>query len=904
MRRLRVAGALVLAAAPLLLASGLAAPPAEQAGLAAPLTPIPQDQGASGLGLALRRLGVGARVLYVTAHPDDEHNGVLVRLSRGLGLRTALLTLTRGEGGQNAIGPELFDALGVLRTEELAALHRFDAVEQYFARAYEFGYSFSVEESLERWGHEETLGDVVRVVRAFRPDVILTLPLEAPGGGQHHQAAAQLAREAFRAAADPARYPGQLAQGLRPWQARKIYQGGTGGGREGVPATSVVLRTGLFDPLLGVSWQQLGSLARASHRSQGSGQLVASPNEGEGVYALVDSEPAAAEGERDILDGIDVSLVGLSRLAGAEGQQARSLTLQLEALQAQLEAARAAFDPRAPQKALPPLVAALTLVRSTAETLRSWPAPARDELRERLDDERREVEAAIALAQGVVLEVVADDGEVTRGQTLELTSSVWNRGVDPIVVEELTLTAPPGWDVRRLAGEPGRLEAGGRLTLKHAVTVGGRARYSGPYWKRRAGTDRLELEVPEHETLPWSPPELAATVQYGTLGVSASLHAPAITRSVGRWVGGERRATVGVVPALSLRCVPERMLLPLPAGGPRELRVLVKNNLKGEASPVLRLELPAGWTASPSSQTLPLRFEGDEATARFRVTAPTPLQPGETELRAVAVLDGQEHAEGVQTIAYHHVHDRQLARRAATRLSAVPVRAAPGIVVGYVMGPGDGVADAIRELGPRLSLLSADELALGDLSRYSTIVTGIRAYETRGDLRAHHDRLMRFVRDGGHLVVQYNREAFNWLAAPPRDAGAASRPRPDSPFAPYPASVTPERVSDETARIQVLVPVHALLARPNRIGASDWDGWVQERAIQLLDARDPRYRELLASEDPFPKNPGVKKGLLVEAGVGRGTWTYVGLVLFRQVAAGTPGGYRLLANLVSRPRAR
>src|SRR5260221_6915222 len=232
----------------------------------------------------MRRLPTTARVLYVTAHPDDENNGVLVRLSRGLGVRTALLTVTRGDGGQNAIGPELFEALGVLRTEELAALHRYDAVEQYFGRAYEFGFSFSVEETFQKWGHEDTLGDVVRVVRAFRPDVILTLPLEAPGGGQHHQAVGRLAKEAFRAAADPRRFPEQVRGGLRPWQPRKVYQGGTGGVRERIGGGPGGGPTGVVHPLPGMTGREGGSIPPARPRPQGAGGAQADPGPGPGNY--------------------------------------------------------------------------------------------------------------------------------------------------------------------------------------------------------------------------------------------------------------------------------------------------------------------------------------------------------------------------------------------------------------------------------------------------------------------------------------------------------------------------------------------------------------------------------------------------------------------------------------------
>ena len=340
--------------------SGLAVVGASAAGPGA-AEPLDFDRGATGLALALRRVGTTGRVLYVTAHPDDEHNGILVRLSRGLGLRTALLTVTRGEGGQNAIGPELFDALGVLRTGELVSLHRYDAVEQYFGRAYEFGYSFSVEETFEKWGRDETLGDVVRVVRAFRPDVIVTLPLEGKGGGQHHHAVAQLARDAFRVAADPARF---AEQGLPAWQARKLYESGIGGsfGMEGAPAIRVP--TGVYDPLLGMTWHQLGMRSRAMHRCQGTGQLGADPGPAEGRFRLVDAEPAVTVPETDILDAVDSTVAGLRRFA--PGNEA--VATALAALAGQLAATRSAPAPDSPAAAVPALASALAATRALRST--------------------------------------------------------------------------------------------------------------------------------------------------------------------------------------------------------------------------------------------------------------------------------------------------------------------------------------------------------------------------------------------------------------------------------------------------------------------------------------------------------------------------------------------------------
>ena len=863
----------------------------------APLQPLDLDRGASGLALALRRLGVSGRVLFVTAHPDDEHNGMLVRLSRGLGLRTGLLTLTRGEGGQNAIGPELFDALGVLRTGELMAIHRYDGVEQYFGRAYEFGFSFSVEETLAKWGREETLGDVVRVVRAFRPDVIVTLPLDGEGGGQHHQAAGRLAREAFRAAGDPARFPEQLREGLRPWQAHKIYQGGVGGYGE-VPGTPVRVSTGVYDAVLGMTWQQLGSRARAMHRCQGAGQLGSDPGPAEGVFSLLDAEPLVTAAEGDILDGLDTSLAGLAGPGPGAASGAETLAADLTALQAQMAEARAAFDPGSPERAVPALAEALVATRSLAQEIDGRVAhpAARAEIAERLKEEEGDVEAALALAQGLVLEARADDGLVTPGEEMGVAVSLFNSGGTGLEVEELELEAPPGWTVARREGEAGPLPGGGARRSRFTVVVAPDARPSQPYWRREKDRDRNELLVSVDEMRPWSPPVLVARARCRVNGVVTTLRTPVAWRYEGPFVGGERRHEVQVAPALSVRVSPEITAVPLGSPRPVEVRVFARHLAPGAATADVRLEAPPGWSVDPPSSPLRFSYEGEEAGARFTATPPSVLHAGAFALRAVALRDGREYREAVQAVDYDHVERHQLLRPAETRVLVLDVRTAPGVSVGYVMGSGDALADAIRQMGVPLTLLSADDLAFGDLSRFTTIVTGIRAYETRPDLRSAHGRLLRWAESGGHLVVQYNRAAFNRLAP---DAPALPADAP-SPYAPFPASVTSERISDETAAMRGLVPAHPLLTTPNHIGPADWEGWVQERGIQFLAARDSRYVELLAATDPFPYNPGEKRGILVEAKVGQGTWTYVGLALFRQVPAGVPGAWRLLANLVSR----
>lgn len=866
----------------------------------AQLEPIPQDRGGNGLGLALRRIGVTPRVLYVTAHPDDENNGMLVRLSRGQGVRTALLTLTRGDGGQNAIGPELFDALAVVRTEELAAIHRHDAVEQYFGLSSDFGYSFSVPENLEKWGREKALGDVVRVLRAFRPDVVITLPTEAKGGGQAHQAAGQLAVEAFRAAADPARFPDQ---GLAPWQAARVYTTGVGGGPLAGEAPRLTVPTGVYDPLLGLTWHQFGSVIRGLHRSQSAGQLMAPAGEGTATFTLADSAAPVTAPEADVLAGLDLTFPGLLRYAPGHETKAPFLRAELEALQSHADAARDTFDADTPAKSLAPLRAVLAGVQALSTRLAgsSLEAGARTELTARLADEERDAAAALTLAHGLDFEVTADDDVVVPGQSVNVTARVANLGAEPIAAEGVSLSIAPGWSLRAVEGQPRDLAPGATAVFRFVVAVPAPAPPTGLPWRRVAGVHRFELADPALAAQPWAPPPISAVLRYRSGGRAvAMVTEPAQWRY--QWAGGtEKQKTVAVGSDFSVSVEPEVTVFPLASRAARELRVTVRNQRKGSGAGRVRLEVPAGWTVEPREAEVRFRHEGEEVPARFSVT-PAVARPGEAAARAVFVdAAGQEFATGEQVIAYEHIQERRLVRPAVARVMTVDVATSPGIAVGYIDGVGDEVDTAIRQLGVPLTYLTADDLAFGDLSRFTTIVTGIRAYEARPDLRSFHHRLMGYVESGGNLVVQYNRLDFN---RPPEATGGPPAPTADSPYAPYPASVTNDRITDENAVPRPLSARSGLLRGPNVISDADWQGWVQERGLNFLAVRDPRYERVVSFADPFPLNPGEKEGGLVDAGFGRGRWTYVGLGLFRQLPAGVPGAYRLLANLVSRPRSR
>ncbi len=872
------------------------------------VTPLAHDQGAIGLGLALRHLPVEGSMLYVTAHPDDENNGVFVALNRGRGLKTALFTLTRGDGGQNEIGPELFQAIGVLRTEELNAVHRYDNAAQYYSRAFEFGYSFSVEETFDKWGKDEILRDVVRVIRMARPDVILTMPREAPGGGQHHQASARLAAEAFRAAADPARFPDQIAAGLRPWQARKIYEAASGspgagmGGPETGAKNTTAISTADFDPLLGMSWNQFGALSRGNHLCQGMGQLEARPGAGMARFSLVDSEPAVTGSEADLFAGIDITLGRIAAFARGQESKIESLTSSLATIDGYAKAANTAFDVRTPHKTLPPLAAGLAKLRTLRDEVKAstLTAGARDEILFRLDRKIGDFERAFALAQGLVVHVTVNDGNVIRGQSFDVTASVFNTGAVPVAIDDVTLNVPSGWTATLKNGAPKSLDYNQSATLTYAVTVGPQARYSQPYWTITPGVDRYTLAIPEHFGLPWSPPDVTADVRYTTTGVSAVLTSPAYFRYEGPWVGGEKQKVVNIVPALSVTLTPDVAIVPIAAAGrKREFRVTVLNNAPTGGAATVRLEAPAGWTVEPQEAALSFSLEEEEMTARFFVTPPTTLKEGAVEIKAVATRDGVEYREGYRVIAYDHIQARHLYEPAASHVKVIDVAVAPNLSIGYVMGSGDEVPTAIAQLGANVTLLSSDDIAFGNLAKFSTIVLGIRAHEKRADLRAYNQRLLDFVRGGGHVLVQYNKVDFNQLGSR-LDFNAP--PPATSPFAPYPGIVLRDRVTVEEAPIKVLAADRIEMNTPNKIGDVDFAGWVQERGLYFFGAKDARYVDILAAADPWPKNPGEKKGLLTVAPVGNGTWTYVGLGLWRQLPAGTPGAYRILANLISRPR--
>ncbi|MEE8348908.1 MAG: PIG-L family deacetylase [Acidobacteriota bacterium] len=859
--------------------------------------PLAYDEGALGLAFALRKLPVTATFLQITAHPDDEDNPLLVMLSRGRGFQTGLLTLTRGSGGQNEIGPELFEALGILRTEELMSMHRYDQTRQFFARAYDFGYSFSVEETLEKWDKEEMLRDVVRVIRTFRPQIITTLPLTGTGGGQHHQASARIALEAFRAAADKDRFPEQIEQGLYPWLAKKIYQRARRD-ESGQDAPVVAMQSGLFDPLLGKTYFQVGMEERAYHRCQGMGQLIPLPRENSSRWKLEDSSIEVQAPENDLYDGIDTSLFAIESHADDAEVTVPFLHSALVAIEQHIQDAIAAYHPASPQFTAPYLAQGLQGVQTLkADILASGlDESGKFQILFMLDQKEKDFRQALRLAHQISIEALVDDGTVIPGQEFELVVTVTNGGSDPVSLNAIQVTTPAGWSTRELDTTPDVIPSHQVLHHRFKITVSGKAELTRPYWTRPPSSSRYRLLRPEDAGLPWSPPAVTVELLYRSSGVESSVDGLAQHRYPGPWVGGEQRHELMVVPRVSLRVSPEINVIPVEqARKGHEVRVTALHSGHTAVSGVLRLEPPPGWMVSPEEVQLDFNHEDQSVTKKFLITASESLPEGEFQIQALAQLEGVTYDQGFQVIDYHHVQRRHLYHPSRLTLKTVNVKIEPNLKIGYIMGVGDRIPEALDQLGFDFTFLNDEALAFGELGAYDVIITGVRAYLNREDLKTYNYRLLDWVAEGGTLIVQYNKFEFN-----DRIEGLDGRRQmTHSLYAPYPVQVGRGRVTDENAPVTVMEPGHPVFLTPNEISGQDWQGWVQERGLYFLGEKATQYRDLLSIEDPFEYNSGAKLGSLVEARHGKGRWIYVGLGLWRELPAGVPGAYRLLANLVS-----
>ena len=867
------------------------------------LQPVTTERGEPALRLMLRKLDTVGNFMMTTAHPDDENNAMLAFYAHGNGFRTSLVAATRGEGGQNEIGPELFEALAVLRTEELLAAHRFDGAEQYFTRAVDFGYSFSVDESLEKWGKQEILGDYVRMIRTIRPDVIVGFVFDGAGGGQHHQTSSRLTAEAFRAAADRNAFPEQIQkEGLRPWQAKKFYYtAGFGGGPAGAAPTGVLPFTygEAYDPLLGRTYAEIGGEARSMHKCQGMSQLLplpASTGQSQGFggprgYRLHDTvlEGGVTRAETHPFEGIDTTLKGLAAFAGATAPDV--LTSLLDRIQTAVNDARKAVDAGGSQAAVTPLVRGLRAVRELRRAVPSMGLPdqAAFEIQHRLALKETQFGDALLLATDVLVDAIARDGLVVPGQAVQVDLLIANRSRNPVMISRRSVT---GFETATAAicKDDVLLRAPeGRAACTAELTVPASARLTAAHFRYAPDAARFVVDPDVPPGLPFRPTPFTASFLLNVAGIDVTATIPVEFRSEGNIFSGEKRSELHVVPKFAVGMSPEIVVVPATAaaaGSEREVRVMVTNHSRNAAKANVQLVLPQGWTSTPASAPVAFSREDESATLRFRIAAPAAgsRKPGDAVVQARVSEGASTFTQGYQVIEYPHTTRRHVLRAAEAVLKTLNVQVRPSLTIGYIMGVGDEIPAALEQLGARVEVLDEDDVSWGDLGRFDVVMTGVRAYERRADLRANNQRLIEYARAGGTVIVNYNKFEFN-----------------DAQYGPFPGRVGRDRVTDENSAVRLLQPQHPVFTTPNAIADADWRGWRQERGLYFFDVtgRDSQIVDLLELEDPFPYNKGPKRGALVEARVGQGRWIYIGLGLWRQLPAGTDGAYRLLANLIS-----
>jgi LmbE family N-acetylglucosaminyl deacetylase len=855
--------------------------------------PLPQETGSAGLKLMLRRLQTTARLMQVTAHPDDEDGGMLTLESRGKGVSTLLMTLTRGEGGQNKLGSNLFDVLGVLRTLELLASDRYYGVEQRFSRVADFGYSKTPEETFQKWqGHEVALGDMVRVIRTFRPDVLIARfsGTDRDGHG-HHQASAILTKEAFRAAGDAKRFPEQIAEGLAPWQPKKLYIGNVCGFMAMTcDAANYTLRlnTGVKDSVLGTSYVQFAMQGLRHQQSQGAANWTIEDGDRFTFYKLVDSvveSPKDKDGhEQDFFDGIDTTLPGLAGRLGDEEKKVPWLRAALVEIKTKIDEATVAAE-KNPSSAETPLATASGLVvRVFNQILGSQlSAQAKKDFQVRLlQGFSSEIEQARALAEGVSLHAVVDAAVGSSPEdafmavpsgTFEVTAR-FSAAQPSTGAVDMRLQLPAGWNSKILS----KAHSGNEEIVHFKVEVSPTARPTRPYWHRNdPETEALNaIDDPQYQGLPLPPPPVKAIALFANGALTSAVCMVQYKDASGNLA--ER--PLAAAPAFSVELQPSRAVVPSSSPARLEIGIAVERNVSGEQRGTLLAKVPSTWNVGSVQRSITLHADQRKTYVHVELD-PANLKEGRAEVPAILESGSKRYKEGYSVVTREDLGTFYYYQPAAQRVSIVDVKVPKDLKVGYVMGAGDEIPTVLQQIGIDVTLIPAEKLATEDLNRYQTIVLGIRAYDTQKDVIANNKRLLDFVQAGGRLVVQYNAAAGDFNTGK---------------FTPYPATLSRARVSVEEAPVTIVDPANPIFHSPNEITQKDFQGWVQERGLYFMSQWDANYIPLLESHDPGESE---QKGGLLVAHYGKGTYIYTGYAFFRQLPAGVPGAVRLFVNLLS-----
>jgi LmbE family N-acetylglucosaminyl deacetylase len=832
------------------------------AGIVLRAAPLPQDAGAAGTWQRMLKLRTTVSVMHTTAHPDDEHGGLLTMLGRRDGARVSLLTLTRGESGDNAIGPQLFDALGLIRTEELLAADRYYGVDaQYFTTAADYGFSKRLDEALEKWGKEAVLRDVVRIIRMERPWILISRfqGNERDGHG-NHSAAGLITQDAFRAAGDPNMFPEQLSPAVRPWQPFKVYIGGV---RENERWT-VRVDTNEYSPWIGGTYANFARLGLSFQRSQNGGRYTPQTTSAPAFYARVGSRIASRDKEAGFFDGIDTSMTGL--FATLHETPPRGASDEVNAIDRAVTDAFAAFSMANPSSVVPALVRGLRATRGALNLV-----PAAGDSFVALKRKEQEFQDAINAATGVELSAIASVSFApVPGQTFDVQTDFAIRGSKAVTRSSVAIEAADGWRVT--PAQNGRFT----VTLARDVAISTRP----PFSRASIANNRYDIDDPRNFGRPASFLPATAVATYVVDGESVSVHEP-VRRREPKLPYGDALRELRVVPALALTVEPA-MAIVTASAAPREVAVtvdLLNNDAAGTAGELV-LRMPPGWTSKPRSYGFTFARAGERRTYRFDVEVP-PASARDATIEAIASAGGRSYQEGYEIIDQRDLELRYLYRPSTTVVRPVNVTVPSRLNVGYVMGIGDRVPDGIAQLGHAVTQLGERDLATGDLQRFDAIVLGTRAYAVRDDLNTYNQRLLEYVKGGGNVIVLYNTSEMD-----PRRV------------APYPGELTvrAEEVSEEDSPVRILAPGDRVFTWPNAITPADFDGWVEQRGSKFWSSWAPQYTPMIETWD---KGQAPQRGGWLTARFGSGHYTYFAYALHRQLPYAVPGAYRLLENLLA-----
>jgi LmbE family N-acetylglucosaminyl deacetylase len=794
----------------------------------------------------LKKLNTVGAVLYIAAHPDDENTRLLAYLASEKKLRTGYLSLTRGDGGQNLIGKEQGELLGLIRTQELLAARRTDGAEQFFTRANDFGYSKNPEETFTFWNKDSILSDVVLTIRKFKPDVIICrFPTTGEGGHGHHTASAILALEAFDAAADPNRFPEQLKY-TQVWKTKRIFWNTFNFGSTNTTAPDQLkIDVGVFNPLLGKSYGEIASESRSMHKSQGFGSARQRGSATE-FFKLLKGDSA----KTDLLAGINTKW---DRLRGTE------------TLQHSIEECIKNYDPQAPEKSKPALISIYKQLQgldSKNEQVNYWK-----------QQKLKEAEAILFACTGLWLESFAADYMGIPGQEAGITAQVVNRNKAEV---KLTGISYMGISDTTMALD---LKQNELYTFKRRQKLPSDAPYSNPYWlneKHEPG-----LYTVKNPSLIGRPENDAAAKVIFNISID-DLNFKVERALVYKFtdpVKGEIYRPFEILPPLTIN-IPEKVFV-FTDTDPKTIQLTVKANtanLKG----TLQLKASEGWKITIKDPNINLINKGDEALLEVTIAADKNAKNGKIE--ASAVIDSKVYNKSIKRIEYDHIPFQFILSEAEAGLVNIDLKKSDTHIA-YIPGAGDDVAACLKQIGFNITVLNDELLNNEDLSKYSAIVMGIRAYNTNDRLQVYYSKLMDYVKNGGNLIVQYNTN---------------SRVGPlQAKMGPYPFSISRDRVTNEKAEVKFIHEKHPVLNFPNQITQKDFDGWIQERGIYFADEIDKNYETIFSMNDPKEK---ASEGSLIIGKYGAGNFVYTGLVFFRELPAGVSGAYRLFVNLLSLPQ--